>query len=493
LNQGKAAFMVELPGTGSKFTLQMAGGDKAVVDHGEKTVFRAEFSGRIWVFSGRVSYYPHEIGQGNPTMLKAHMTTRFDPNGTIFNHSLLHYSRALVTGIVTNSWGASMGFGNTGNFVATGELRGFVIRLPDEDCFYLYGKYSGFLSLDLTAHEAGRFDLHFLRYTTEPVGFTFKDMDTSPNTIFLRFQDDKAYVGGSSDLNYDMEISYKETSRFYLHDMTLYQGKGHSYKVFNYEHLSNPDEDSVIFGLDENGDEISEERVNIHSEMSGKDIYKALKGEKEEETHRLLLFTLVAILFILFMVLFFVAWKVDFNETFGTGPEISMEKEEILEEELEEEIPPGPERPIEEMPEEGIPSEAEIEEMPLEITHEEIPKEIKPAEMPREKERPKAVMEKRLMDLKESLILEEEYEPIKEEGLRDEEELPPLAPEVGPEEEAPPLEALIQADIDKGFQRIERLKKEIDEVMVKIEVDDWWSNWNEAMKHGLRSLEKKET
>ncbi|MCK4614279.1 MAG: hypothetical protein KAU14_05705, partial [Thermoplasmata archaeon] len=302
LDQGKAAFMVDLHGTGSKFTLRMTDGAGVVVNPGEKTVFHADSTGKVRVFSGRVSYYPHEIGQGTPIMLKANMTNGLE---TIFDHSVFHHPRALLTAIARNSKGATMGFDTTGNFVATGELKGFVFRLPDKVSFYLYDEDSKSISFELRTVKAGRFELHFLRYTTEPVGFAFKNMDTSSsNTIFLRFQNDhekdRAYIRSiSSNLSYDMEISYRATCRFCLHDMTLNPGEGHSYEILNYERLDSTDINSVRIGLDEDGDESSEDKAKIHTGMSGSEVDDSLREGDDESS--ILQAAFCAVVFIIFI------------------------------------------------------------------------------------------------------------------------------------------------------------------------------------------------
>jgi len=407
LEQGTASFYVKLLKPGSVFTLNAANGVMVEISTVSTTmVFEAQSNGDVRVLDGYVQYYTPQTRQGDGDGFK-NITAGEDSSGETFNYITLLYPKTMVSAIVKNVKGDSIGFDNSGEFVANGDLDGFVFRIEEEDIFYVYGLDIESLTIELSRLQAGTFDLVYSRYDPDLSGFVFRNMDTpSKGTVFFKFKEDHVYLRSESEIHYDFEIRYMETDRFYLDDMILREGQGNSYLILNYVHLENDEVNSVLFGLDEDGDGTNDDEVMIHTDMTGKQVYKDM--EEDEESSIFMVVAVALVIIFLIVGMYFVLLMGEKGK--GGGPPESFigieereddvtdvkEPESAMDEEPESAMDEGPETAMDEEP------EAKMDEMP-ETTMDEG-----------SEEHGKTVAEE-LVEMKKERLLEEEYEQLPDE------------------------------------------------------------------------------
>jgi len=332
LLSGGAAFNINLPTAISMFTLKMPGDALIEVDSTTNTVFLARANGDILVFAGTVRYTPPQTRQGRSDG-ETNISAGKDSSGEDFNYAKLQYNNDGVSGIVKNLQNETIGFENDGDFVASGELKGFVFRIDGIDIFFLHGLDIESVTLDIASMKPGFFDLSFIRYDPDLKGFLFKDMNTPSNgKAHFLFKSNEVYLRSESKLSYDFEIRSGETDRFYLNDMTLEPGEGNLFRVLKYVHLENEDVNSVLFGRDTDGDGTIDDEVVIRTGMTGEQVYKDLDEDDDESGYVVLVAALVVIIIIVVMYLIL--------QSGGPGQPLGEPESELSDEEREIEMHP---------------------------------------------------------------------------------------------------------------------------------------------------------
>ena len=306
LHQGRASFNIDLPTTDSVFTLRTANGARVITSATQTMTFMAEAGGDILVFRGQVPYYPPPTRQGDADGA-INVPQGMDSSGNRFNYIELKYDNEIVSGILENIQHETIGFDNDGDFVGSGDIDGFVFRLPGTDLFYVFGLDIASLTLEISQVKPGNFDLSFSRFSPDKDGevhlrgFVFENMNSpSEGTIRFVFREDQVTLFSDTRLTYDFGVRYKETQRFYLNDMFTEAGQGNIFQVLNYVHLQNEEVNVVLFGRDKDNDGSFEDDVVIHTGMSGKEVYDDLDDEDEGAGY-VLIAVIVVILIIVAM------------------------------------------------------------------------------------------------------------------------------------------------------------------------------------------------
>ncbi len=336
LISGSASFSLELPGNTSMFILNLDGGAMAKVNSTLKTTFYAQSGGFVKTYTGTVYYTasPGRQGEGQEKIL----TPGTDSLDRIFSFAMLDYPGTIVSGIVKDKNGATLGFDNTGSYIATGDLDGFVFKFTDRDYFFINDQGSDPLNIDLATVSIGDFDIHYMTYDRGPaVGFIYKDMKTpSKGTVTFTFEEFASFITSSSEITYDLEIQDMDASKFSADEVTLKADQGQSFEILNREHLANPEVNSVRFGVDDDGDGTVDQSTKIHNGMTGDEIKEAL--EEEDEDNDFFIFCLSGFAIVFFIGIMILILKSGGMDTFlgrssgevGEGPE-SLEKEKVPE------------------------------------------------------------------------------------------------------------------------------------------------------------------
>jgi len=303
---GKGAFRVDLETPDDDFTLTLDDGGSVEVLNANIATFVAQEDGYVRVLRGTVTI------QGPPTRgeegIRAdeQITAGYDSDGNSFDTAMISYSNTNVNAVLKGV-GASMGFENPGNFIANGDLDGFVLRHAGTDEFYLFNGDATFVELDISVIGTEPFDLTYAQSTPDSKVFTFKNIDTAANTMFVRFQEDKTFISSTSDVTYDFEIQNSDGGIFTVTDVKLDANQGNSFKVIDFADIGKTDTSPVVFGIDRDGDNNIDETVDIKSGMTGDKLTDALEDddEDEDEDENLIWYGLIVIFLILLCVFYY--------------------------------------------------------------------------------------------------------------------------------------------------------------------------------------------
>ena len=314
LMRGSSAFDVMLPNDQSSFTLTIADGSRVRVVSREETIFRARDSGKVEVLMGTVLYEGPPTRNLLGTRAETEIGQGMDNLGNTFDFSIISVLREKVNALITNGRIGTMGFDNSGSFVADGNLDGFLFRGSSLDRFFIFEGDSVFIEVTISPKGAGPFDVTSTRYDPEPSTFKFDKITTASQSVFIRFEPDTAYISTSSDSTYDMEIRNAEGETHSTKDIPLKAAQGNSFEVEDFDTISESGSDSVVFGLDENGDEIPERTIAVSSGRNGEDVLDDLPEDDDDEDSNAVWIAVVIVLVVLAFVVMFVY---DANGGFG--------------------------------------------------------------------------------------------------------------------------------------------------------------------------------